>query len=281
VLEEMLNLPRESAIEDLVGVIQHAIFDIDDEEWEYDFSVIHALLLLSHFRAEEKLPFLLKLFSVSDDWIEEMIYDFLTEDLPLVFYYCGQNQVPVLSNFIKDFSAKNVYAKSAALDAMILIARKDPDRKPEIQQALHDLFDFLLSQENEELIQTDDFYFACSDLCGAVMGFGDQHFFEKAKMLYERDWVDPFMFGVWEEYEKDFNESIGIKFYPNIRAWYQEVGKSRDQSLKKKDLFTAPKPKVISSTPGHNSVKAEPKIGRNDPCPCGSGKKYKKCHGKV
>ncbi|PIR95103.1 hypothetical protein COT95_00525, partial [Candidatus Falkowbacteria bacterium CG10_big_fil_rev_8_21_14_0_10_37_6] len=21
------------------------------------------------------------------------------------------------------------------------------------------------------------------------------------------------------------------------------------------------------------------KIGRNDPCPCGSGKKYKKCHG--
>jgi uncharacterized protein len=25
--------------------------------------------------------------------------------------------------------------------------------------------------------------------------------------------------------------------------------------------------------------RAEPKIGRNDPCPCGSGKKYKKCCG--
>jgi preprotein translocase subunit SecA len=25
---------------------------------------------------------------------------------------------------------------------------------------------------------------------------------------------------------------------------------------------------------------AEPKAGRNDPCPCGSGKKYKQCHGK-
>jgi preprotein translocase subunit SecA len=23
----------------------------------------------------------------------------------------------------------------------------------------------------------------------------------------------------------------------------------------------------------------EPRVGRNDPCPCGSGKKYKKCHG--
>jgi preprotein translocase subunit SecA len=26
-------------------------------------------------------------------------------------------------------------------------------------------------------------------------------------------------------------------------------------------------------------VRAEPKVGRNDPCPCGSGKKYKNCHG--
>ncbi len=26
-------------------------------------------------------------------------------------------------------------------------------------------------------------------------------------------------------------------------------------------------------------VRNENKVGRNDPCPCGSGKKYKKCHG--
>jgi preprotein translocase subunit SecA len=25
--------------------------------------------------------------------------------------------------------------------------------------------------------------------------------------------------------------------------------------------------------------RAGEKVGRNDPCPCGSGKKYKKCHG--
>jgi preprotein translocase subunit SecA len=30
----------------------------------------------------------------------------------------------------------------------------------------------------------------------------------------------------------------------------------------------------------HEPVKVGPKIGRNDPCPCGSGKKYKQCHGK-
>ncbi len=40
---------------------------------------------------------------------------------------------------------------------------------------------------------------------------------------------------------------------------------------------------VPARTGGDDAVKTirrdEPKVGRNDPCPCGSGKKYKRCHG--
>lgn len=28
-------------------------------------------------------------------------------------------------------------------------------------------------------------------------------------------------------------------------------------------------------------VRSGPKVGRNEPCPCGSGKKYKHCHGRI
>jgi preprotein translocase subunit SecA len=36
---------------------------------------------------------------------------------------------------------------------------------------------------------------------------------------------------------------------------------------------------TVSSEP--QTVKRDAtKVGRNDPCPCGSGKKYKRCHGK-
>jgi preprotein translocase subunit SecA len=35
------------------------------------------------------------------------------------------------------------------------------------------------------------------------------------------------------------------------------------------------------STTGESSVASERKVGRNDPCPCGSGKKYKQCHGRL
>ena len=34
---------------------------------------------------------------------------------------------------------------------------------------------------------------------------------------------------------------------------------------------------LVGETP---TVREEPKVGRNDPCPCGSGKKYKKCCGR-
>ena len=38
----------------------------------------------------------------------------------------------------------------------------------------------------------------------------------------------------------------------------------------------APTPAVVAPQPTASSI---PKVGRNDPCPCGSGKEYKRCHG--
>ncbi len=47
-----------------------------------------------------------------------------------------------------------------------------------------------------------------------------------------------------------------------------------DYAANEKDYFDPSAP--VKQEP----VKVEPKIGRNDPCPCGSGKKYKQCHGR-
>ena len=55
-------------------------------------------------------------------------------------------------------------------------------------------------------------------------------------------------------------------------GWKYTIGLEPDKpeditSLER--LLNPPKPKI-----------AEKKVGRNEPCPCGSGKKYKKCCGK-
>ncbi|HTY99836.1 MAG TPA: SEC-C metal-binding domain-containing protein, partial [Rhodocyclaceae bacterium] len=38
---------------------------------------------------------------------------------------------------------------------------------------------------------------------------------------------------------------------------------------------------AAAAKPAQPSQRHTPKVGRNDPCPCGSGKKYKHCHGKL
>jgi preprotein translocase subunit SecA len=46
-------------------------------------------------------------------------------------------------------------------------------------------------------------------------------------------------------------------------------------------MAPAPAAAALSSSlgPVGRTMGAVPEVGRNDPCPCGSGKKYKKCHG--
>jgi preprotein translocase subunit SecA len=44
--------------------------------------------------------------------------------------------------------------------------------------------------------------------------------------------------------------------------------------------YAADEQDMADTTVRRTPVQAGPKIGRNDPCPCGSGKKYKQCHGR-
>ena len=47
--------------------------------------------------------------------------------------------------------------------------------------------------------------------------------------------------------------------------------------------YSADEEAAAVASPGgtgfQQAARAMPKVGRNDPCPCGSGKKYKHCHG--
>ena len=56
--------------------------------------------------------------------------------------------------------------------------------------------------------------------------------------------------------------------------------KRTDLSRLKEGRSEAPATAPNQQQPKHEPVKVGPKVGRNDPCPCGSGRKYKNCHGK-
>ena len=62
----------------------------------------------------------------------------------------------------------------------------------------------------------------------------------------------------------------------------KETAKITDTTLQDKTAIELVDGKLSPKEGGINKtiVNDTPKIGRNDPCPCGSGKKYKNCHGK-
>ncbi|ANE50350.1 preprotein translocase subunit SecA [Flavisolibacter tropicus] len=63
----------------------------------------------------------------------------------------------------------------------------------------------------------------------------------------------------------------------NLHANKEEVEAiGDDYAANEKDYFDPSGETAVK----HEPIKVGPKVGRNDPCPCGSGKKFKNCHGK-
>ncbi|HET6992241.1 MAG TPA: SEC-C metal-binding domain-containing protein, partial [Bacteroidia bacterium] len=61
---------------------------------------------------------------------------------------------------------------------------------------------------------------------------------------------------------------------PKLQTQREEVGAGPQQ------INSPGAPQMPQQEKVQQVVRQDPKIGRNDPCPCGSGKKYKQCHGK-
>lgn len=72
--------------------------------------------------------------------------------------------------------------------------------------------------------------------------------------------------------------------YLDARIWTKENEREARELQSKLAILVNPNPKQMNvlEYPESTAIPSKfvPKVGRNDKCPCGSGKKYKKCHGR-
>ncbi len=73
---------------------------------------------------------------------------------------------------------------------------------------------------------------------------------------------------------------------PDVKETQAEAPRRYNYKESKAELPGDPAQRQAAAAPQGEQqkpmpAKAAPRIGRNDPCPCGSGKKYKNCHGKI
>jgi preprotein translocase subunit SecA len=104
------------------------------------------------------------------------------------------------------------------------------------------------------------------------------------KQEYKREAFDLFL----QMLENIKHDVVVFLYKVNIRA--EEDIEAAEQKEKKQDMsFNHPAaisslnddPKINEAPAYKPFVRKTPKVGRNEPCPCDSGKKYKQCHGKL
>ncbi len=99
-------------------------------------------------------------------------------------------------------------------------------------------------------------------------------------------------FNLFKNMDGEVNRDI-VEFLSHSSIPLEDEGQVREGRQQKTDLSKMRTQKDELDGAGHDDnyidpsaptkqepIKVGPKIGRNDPCPCGSGKKYKNCHGK-
>ncbi|NLD59845.1 MAG: preprotein translocase subunit SecA, partial [Clostridiales bacterium] len=120
----------------------------------------------------------------------------------------------------------------------------------------------------------------------ALLGAVDRHWMDHIDAMTElRDGIglraiaqrDPVVEYKFEGYEM-FEEMIRMIQEDTLKRLYFTVITQKPAERKQ---VAQPVAATHGEEPVKRQAKADKKVGRNDPCPCGSGKKYKNCCGKV
>ena len=234
-----------------------------------DATDCHAIFFLTELEDTSFIPDLLKCLRMREADLRDLYGDVLTEHMWLPFTRLGFNSFDQLWQFATD-TAVYEYSRHAAIRGVLTMHHFHPERRSAAVEFVERL-----------LTRTD--CFPVDHLAGILCDCADSGLMEltdpaqefAARMIDEGE--EPYPMATADDVLRAFADGPRRDFvtgrphtvYAVNREW-QKWAASREG---KKDRDEAGE---FSVTPNKSK---ELEIRRNDPCPCGSGKKYKKCHG--
>ena len=256
---------QELIIPELIKVIEFTKNNIEklisDEKY---FTHIYALYLLAQFREKSAYQLIIEFFSIPGDMPKDITGDVVTEDLGRILASVYDGNDSLLKSLIEN-KGLNDYVRSAALECLLILVAIGAKPREEIICYFKELFNGKLEREfshiwNALIIRSTLLY--------------PEEVYEEIKLAYEDQLVGPIFVDLQtiEETirggkEKTLKTLRNDRRYKLIEDTISELQHwacfHKSTNIDKKKLQS------ISVT--------KKKISRNTPCPCGSGKKYKKC----
>jgi len=262
---------KEKIVPELLKILENAEKSIHQIEEQPNYMAhIYAMFLLAQFREKRAYPLIVNLFSHPGDTSDNIAGDFICEDLPRVLASVCHGDTALIKQLIENRNVDE-YVRDAGLKALLVLVVNGKKTREEVMDYYKSLFREKLERE---------YSMVWNGLISCCCYLHPKEVYEDIKKAYEEFLVDP-IFITLNDVKDILNK--GEDKTPN-RLKDDIHYKFIDDTISEMEWWACFHPeKKVKTKPFKQSEKKSKrkKIGRNDPCPCGSGKKYKKCCGSI
>lgn len=238
-------------VPDLVRMMHDEGLNWADTESDEVWAPVHAWRALGQLRAASAVDDILAALSV----IDEYPLDWQTEELPKVLGMIGPSALPAVKTYLSD-GERGLWSRVAVTRAIVEIGRRHPSARERC-------IDLLIGRLSRHARQdpTINAY-----LISALIDLKPIDDVTPIKEAFDAGDVDLTVQGDWEE----------TQVHLGLRS-HRRTPKSKPSLAQFVERLQKARAKAVAAA--EESERWE-EVGRNDPCPCGSGKKYKRRHGK-
>ncbi|MCX6880786.1 MAG: DUF1186 domain-containing protein [Verrucomicrobia bacterium] len=264
---------KDEMIVPLLGVLE-ACFDTPDEFIEGDNVLLptYATYLLAQFREPRAFPLLLALLQHPTAQFNEIWSDFLTDNMGNLLASVYDGNEPLLRDLLENPKADEDVRSMAAIDAYLTLLSSGRIAVDDLEQYFGELLEHQL--ERTPSLVWDRIATVAGDL-------GLVKLLPQVRRAYAEDLCDP-SYESLKNIENSARDGGDLNWNANCRLIEDAISEMRDWHCfapprqRTSPHFVPPPMPRYPLTPIRVTV---PVTGRNEPCPCGSGKKFKKCCG--
>jgi hypothetical protein len=247
------------------------------EDLEGDDLFLLVFHLLGEWREPRAYRPLAKVLRRDPEVVEMLLGDGVTESAARVMAGVFDGDLTPLFEIIED-EAADEYVRGEMLETLAIVALEDPELRPKVSAFLGRFYD------SAGWDVTGPIWFGWE---GAIAALGLSAMAPLVRQAYEHDVIGP-EWGVFAEFE----ERLNLTLQDPSAAWFRSEPKRRfvedaveelsewhgfSEAYLKEQERAERSGGYLGSYSASTHVNEVRDVGRNDPCPCGSGKKFKKC----
>ncbi len=271
---------------------------IEEEDYILPY---YAVFMLAQFREKEAYPLIYELFSADAEKVDDAWGDLITSGFGQIIASVCDGDVDLINKLIEDDDVDE-YVRSAAMDSWVYLLKAGKVTREQII----DYYRQLLERDWEE------YSFLCASLICNCIDIKALELMPQMKECFDKEQVEEVVTGDWQDVETDIKDEEMFSYYEQndrydlvddmiseLKNWHYfkteeeraESSRKFDKALKEllsenlkmksdeyDDESKTPKEEIAwDSNREGTFVREIPKVGANEPCPCGSGRKYKKC----